>query len=72
MIYSLLIVSGSPNTLLVGTGQGVFKSTNGGSTWSVMNTGLPGDTKVYALAHDTTTSRLYAGGNNGVFVLAQP
>src|SRR5262249_519160 len=31
-----------PTTLYAGTGgNGVFKSTNGGSSWSAVNTGLP-------------------------------
>ena len=40
---------------------GVFKSTNGGGNWSVVNTGLA-DTNVHALAIDPATpATLYAG-----------
>jgi hypothetical protein len=49
----------SPTTLYAGTyGGGVFKSTNGGTTWSAFNTGLT-NLDVYALAINSTM--LYAG-----------
>src|SRR5262249_52734241 len=50
-------------TLYVGTnGSGVFKSTDGGSSWSAMNTGLPGGFPIItALAiAPTTPTTLYA------------
>jgi hypothetical protein len=52
-------------TLYAGTGgAGVFKSTDGGTTWSAA--GLSGN-RVFALAIDPTTpSTLYAGTNAGV------
>ena len=41
---------------------GVFKSTDGGGSWSAVNTGLPDTLAVHALAIDPTTpSTLYAG-----------
>jgi len=56
----------TPTTLYVGTdGGGVFKSTDGGSTWVPINSGLT-DLKVTALAIDWFTPyRVYAGTENG-------
>ncbi|MBO9336017.1 MAG: hypothetical protein J7455_15175 [Roseiflexus sp.] len=49
----------NPNTLYAGTyGGGVFKSTDGGATWSAVNMGLT-TSRVHALAMDSTM--LYAG-----------
>ena len=46
------------------TGGGVFKSTNGGDTWSAASAGLPGDAIVSVLRIDPTTpGTLYAGTN---------
>src|SRR5207253_1082310 len=52
------------------SGGGVFKTTNGGGSWSAVNTGLtPTATFVGALAVDATTSpsTVYAGTEDGVF-----
>ena len=44
---------------------GVFKSTNGGTNWTAMNTGLT-NTDVYALAiNPQTPDTLYAGTYGG-------
>jgi photosystem II stability/assembly factor-like uncharacterized protein len=58
----------TPTTLYAGTyGGGVFKSTDGGTSWSAVNTGLTSPT-VQALALDPTTpTTLYAGTWGGVF-----
>ena len=46
-------------------GGGVFKSTNGGTNWTAINTGLT-NTYVYALAIDPQTpDTLYAGTDGG-------
>jgi len=42
-VSALAIDSTTPTTLSAGTGAGVYKSTNGGSSWSAVNTGLSGD-----------------------------
>jgi len=50
--------------------NGVFKSTNGGASWTALNTGLPNVSYVSALAIDPhTPSTLYAGSgtNAGSF-----
>jgi photosystem II stability/assembly factor-like uncharacterized protein len=59
----------NPATVYAGTGGGVFKSTNGGASWSAANSGL-GSTGVAALAIDpSSTTTLYAAGGEqgGVF-----
>jgi len=50
-----------PATLYVsGPGVGVLKSTDGGQSWSEMNTGLPKDTEITALAmHSFRRETLY-------------
>ena len=48
-------------------GSGVFKSTDGGSTWRAANNGLT-NTRVYSLAIDpTNTQTIYVGTGRGVF-----
>ena len=63
---AIAIDPSTPTTIYVGTdGGGVFKSTDGGSTWTPINSGLT-DLKVTALAIDWfTPSRIYAGTENG-------
>ena len=41
IIRSLAIDPGNSSTLYAGTNAGVFKSTDGGESWSAVNTGLP-------------------------------
>ena len=70
VIRALAINPAAPSTLyagtnVAGTGGGVFKSTNGGASWSAVNSGLT-ETKVWALAiNPTTTSTLYVATNYG-------
>ena len=55
------------NTLYVVTGKGVFRSTDGGESWSAVNTGLTAFS-VYTLAIDAQNpKRLYAGTSAGVY-----
>jgi hypothetical protein len=67
-IYALAVDPNTPTTLYAGTyGGGVFKSTDGGATWSAVNTGLS-NKSVWALAIDPTApNTLYAGTYGGVF-----
>jgi hypothetical protein len=61
----LVIDPVNPNIVYVGTSQGVLRSTNGGASWSELNTGLS-NLRVQALAlapSDHTT--LYAGTDGG-------
>ena len=77
-VQALAVDPLTPTTLYAGTfdeagdGGGVFKSTDGGGSWSAINTGLT-NPFVRALAVDPLTpTTLYAGTNGGgVFVLHQ-
>jgi photosystem II stability/assembly factor-like uncharacterized protein len=68
---SLAINPTDPNVVYLGTGcgpfggNGVYKSTDGGETWSPANRGMM-DYSITALAIDPTTPQtVYAGGNGG-------
>src|SRR6266852_3350799 len=69
-VNALAIDPRTSTTLYAGTNGGVFKSTDGGNTWSAVNTGLPA-LFVNALAIvPTTPTTLYAGtgiSGGGVF-----
>ena len=74
-VYTLAIDPVTPTTIYAGTqalggadAGRVFKSTNGGVSWSAFNTGLP-NLSVWALAIDPQRpATLYAGTDGGVFV----
>jgi photosystem II stability/assembly factor-like uncharacterized protein len=75
-VHALAIDPTTPSTLYAGTGTGyagtgigVFRSTNSGGSWSAVNTGLPSNVVIWALAIDPATpSTLYAGTEHeGVF-----
>lgn len=56
-----------PTTLYAGTeGDGVFKSTNSGLTWSAFSGGLPAGSNVRALL--TGGGKVYAGSDTGLWV----
>jgi len=65
-IRVLAIDPATPTTLYAGTyGGGVFKSANGGASWSAVNSGLT-SLAVLALAIDPATpTTLYAGTSGG-------
>ncbi|MFN2633238.1 MAG: WD40/YVTN/BNR-like repeat-containing protein [Thermoanaerobaculia bacterium] len=66
-VRALAIDPQTPGTLYAGSDGGVFKSQDGGISWSAVNNGLTGFT-VYALALDPTApGTVYAGTNAGVF-----
>ncbi|HKG78743.1 MAG TPA: SBBP repeat-containing protein, partial [Pyrinomonadaceae bacterium] len=72
-ITALVIHSTQPSTLYAGTGAGVFKSTNGGRTWTAVNNGLDNRNVVALVIDPLTPSTLYAAtagfviGNTGVY-----
>lgn len=68
-IRSIAIDSKNPNILYVGTGGGIYKSTDGGTNWSVLNTGLENSFYIWSLAVDPNNPAvLYAGiENNGIY-----
>ena len=55
-IDSLAIAPGDPQTVYVGTGDGVFKTTDGGTTWQAANGGLFRNENAYTREH-----RMYEG-----------
>lgn len=74
-VVGLVVDPITPSTVYLGanlgdisnSSSGVYKSTNGGSTWSAVNNGL-GNGGVLSLAIDPVTpSTLYAGFGGGVF-----
>src|SRR5829696_1173150 len=59
-----------PNVVYAGLeGGGVFKSTNGGATWSAFNSGFPNPltTNVRALLTSSTGTTVYAGTDAGIY-----
>ena len=69
-VRALAIDPSTPTTVYAGVyyGGGVFKSTNGGTSWTAVNSGLP-NTYINTLAIDPfTPATLYAGtSSRGVF-----
>lgn len=64
-IGALAINPTTPTTLYAGGGSDVYRSTDGGNTWSALGSGF---NNVYALAIDPQTpTTLYAGTYGGVF-----
>ena len=78
-VFALAIDPHAPTTIYAGTGHGafkfnsaggggVFKTTNGGASWAVAGSGLPGDAVLSLAIDPVTTSNVYAGTrNHGVF-----
>jgi photosystem II stability/assembly factor-like uncharacterized protein len=68
-VRALAIDPHNSNTLYAGTDFGVFRSTDGGETWSAVNSGLT-SLSVFVLTIDPLdSSTLYAGTTGGVFVI---
>lgn len=79
MVLDLLVDPRSPNTIYMGSWDGLLKSTDAGDTWTHMNNGLgrlirgenlgvSGEIRDRGLAIDpTTSSTLYLGTQSGVF-----
>jgi len=71
-IDALVVDASNPSTLYAGSvTDGVFRSTDGGGTWTAVNKGLL-NTKVNALALDSTTTTVYAALPNGVWQATPP
>ncbi len=67
-VLALAINPQTPDTLYAGTSGGVFKSTDGGTSWTARNTGLNYSGTVLALAiNPQSPETLYAGTSGGVF-----
>ncbi len=56
-------------SILVGTtGAGLFRSPDGGESWSRIRDPFPGESQVRALAVDPQSPNVvYAGSNNGIY-----
>jgi photosystem II stability/assembly factor-like uncharacterized protein len=67
-VFALAASPATPSLVLAGTGgAGVFRSTDGGASWTRSSSGLPSDTMVFALtfaptAPDTVYAGTYASG----------
>jgi photosystem II stability/assembly factor-like uncharacterized protein/transposase-like protein len=61
---SSLAVSGS--NIFAGIGSGVFLSTNNGTSWTAVNSGLPTNSSINCLA--VSGSNIFAGTGSGVFL----
>src|SRR5438874_1144866 len=65
-IGALAIDPVTPTTLYAGTdSNGVFKSTNGGASWSAVNTGLTAKTVSILAVDPQTPATLYAATQSG-------
>jgi len=63
----VLVDPRNPNTIYAGTlGSGVFRTTDGGASWSEFNGGLK-DLNINALVTDSSGTHLYAATQAGVF-----
>lgn len=70
-LLSLAVDPNNPQDIYAGdTQDGVFASTNAGTSWSQQSTGLTLPITVFALAFDDPGKKLYAATNLGVFVSA--
>ncbi len=66
--YAVVVDPSQSSTLYAGTSAGVWKSVDGGASWSEARTGLPRRGSVFALAIDSRRpSTLYAGSDDGVY-----
>ena len=59
-VFAFAIRPGTPNEFYIGTDVGVYQSLNGGSTWSLFNSGLP-NTAIYDLKYHAPSDMLRAG-----------
>jgi hypothetical protein len=65
---ALVLDPTTPTTLFAGINEGVFKSTDGGVSWTASSTGM-GDSAVLSLVLDPTTPTTIYGvaGDRGIF-----
>ncbi len=59
--HELIFKPGDPNTILVGTDGGIYKSINGGDTWAGLNNGLV-CYQFYAMGNDALNASTCYGG----------
>lgn len=67
-VQSLVTVPAAPSTVYATSAAGVFKSTDGGTVWMPMNTGLDSPSGMYSLAIDPAQPDVvYAGADGRVY-----
>ena len=75
-VSSIIIDKNNPNLIFIGTGDrdagdapgmGVFKSTDGGITWSVWNTGMGNKTVGRMIQHPTNSQIMLAATSGGIY-----
>ena len=67
-VQALAINPNNAQILYVGSNDaGVFKTTNGGTSWAPSTTGINTNSIRALVVHPTTTTTVYAGTDNGVF-----
>ena len=75
-VSAIIIHPSSPNTIWIGTGDrdagdapgmGVYKSTDGGTTWSASNSGMGNHTVCMMLLHPANTNILLAATRAGIY-----
>lgn len=69
LIYALAIDPETPSTVYAGGVAGMFKTINGGASWTAINNGISGflNTHIDCIARILTPSTLYVGTNQGVY-----
>src|SRR6476619_6940392 len=66
IIYALAIDPATPATLYAGTDSaGVYKTINGGASWTAVNAGLTNTTVLALAINPSTPATLYAGTFGG-------
>ncbi len=68
-VFALVIDRTSPSTAYAGTGTGLFRSADGGATWTLLPTGLRNLAVDSMVIDPSSPSTLYAAAGNGVGVL---
>jgi len=67
LVLSIAIDPSDPDTIYAGTGQGVFKSRDGGVSWFLNNTNLNTSSTRALVLDPATPTTLYSGGEFGVY-----
>ena len=67
--FSLSVDPGNSNNVFVGTNGGIFRSTDGGDSFQLANTGLPSEdgVAVTSIVVDGNNPAVYAATNSGVY-----
>ncbi len=74
VVYAIAVDPANPATVYVGTGKGLYKSTDGGATWNLRPFCVPGETpcrpyRVNAVAIDPRNpARVYAAVDERMFI----